>query len=59
MPKYKLIASESYGVTYEIEAESAEQAEDIYYGYELGEMKEVRSDGVEFYPVEVMEVQNA
>lgn len=51
--KYVLLASESYGVTYEIEAESPEQAREIYEGFELGEMKEIKNEGVEFYPVSI------
>jgi len=45
MPKYAVYVTESVNHTYIIEAESAEQAEQIYYSYDDDQLKSEDSDG--------------
>lgn len=47
MNTYKVEVTETKVGHYLIEAESPEQAEDIYYGNEVGQMSDFHEDGVE------------
>lgn len=60
MKKYLVRVTESINHDYEIEAETPEEAVDIYHSYEDAQLKELDLDGQsewDSYPWEIQEVE--
>ena len=57
MPKYHILISESFGITYEVEADSAKEAEDKFNSGE-GWDREIDRESVDWMHVSTEEVKD-